>query len=71
MDVRYIKQDGVVVLTLCLIEAKGPVWLGMRGGSTAECYMNRVCDISNPLKTTEINPCILTDSISYTIIINS
>lgn len=62
MDVRYIQQDGVVFLTLSVIKAThvSPVWLGMRGGSAAECYMNSILDkknflnISNPLNTMEI-----------------
>lgn len=40
LDVRYIQQDGVVFLTLSIIKATHvrSVWLGMRGGSAAECY---------------------------------
>lgn len=57
LDVRYIQQDGVVFLTLSIIKAThvSPVWLGMRGGSTAECYMNSVLDKKNSTFLTKLN----------------
>lgn len=60
LDVRYIQHDGVVYLTLSIIKAThvSPVWPGMRGGSAAECILDKKnstllskLNISNTLNT--------------------